>query len=123
MLNNEIKNEKIAKYVGERDFGRANEFQTYLNFFIENHDKFEEVLLDKEKFSFGNGLKKYERLSAYIAEEHNICWKDGENIPSSLVSNLHKLARREKEANMPKKVKLPEHDTVFRIYHPDDDWE
>lgn len=116
-----LKNEKIAKYVGEKDFRKASEFQSYLNLFIENHDKFEEVLEDKDKFSFGNGMKKYERLSAYIAQKHNIAWKDGEIISSALVRNLHKLARREIEANAPRRKLPPEKDTVLRIYHPSDD--
>ncbi len=115
-----LRHEKIAEYIKRKDLDKASEFQSYLNFFIENFNEFENLLENKEKFSIGDRLKKYERLSAYIYEQYNIGTKHGKPISSEVVRNMHNLARKEREASKPKRKLPPEKDTVFRVFHPND---
>ncbi|MBK4733698.1 hypothetical protein [Noviherbaspirillum pedocola] len=115
-----IKNEKIAEYIRAKTFSKTGDFQSYLNFFVENYDEFEIFLNANSRFSFGNGMKKYERLACHLLHERGITWKDGGKIPSALVRNFFKLARREKEAAAPKRIIPCEKATVFRTFHPSD---
>lgn len=115
-----IKNEKIARYVKQRAPKTAEEVALYLKFFTENYDEFEDILKTTNCNLSSNGMRKYEKLAKHIVQNHGLDWKNGKEMPPAIVRNLHKLARREKDANIPKRRVPPELDTVFRIYSPDD---
>lgn len=115
-----IKNEKIARYIAEKNPPMVDEVKNILHLFIGNYDEFQKIIDDNDKFSFGNAMRKYERLSTHIALKYGLTWKKGEKLPPALVRNLYKLSRREREAHKLKRHRPPDLDTVFRIYSPDD---
>ncbi len=118
-----VKNEKIQKFLEEKGDGTTMAFLGFLHFFVDHFDEFREVLEARDRFSFGDGMKKYDRLSSYLHQEYEIVWKNGERLSADFVRNLYKLARRENEVldygDRRRRVR-PEHDTVFRIFHPSD---
>jgi hypothetical protein len=115
-----IKNEKIAQYIKQKPHRTAEEVEIYLKFFAENYDEFEEVLKVGNWMLSRGGMKKYEQLAKHIVKNHGLDWGNGKEMPPVVVRNLHKLARRERDAHMPKRCLPPELNTVFRIYSPDD---
>lgn len=115
-----IKNEKIAQYVKQRAPRTAEEVKLYLKFFIDHYDEFEDILKGKNWNLSSTGMKKYEKLAKHIVQNHGLEWKNGKEIPPAVVRNLHKLARRERDAQIAKRCVPPELDTVFRIYSPSD---
>jgi hypothetical protein len=115
-----IKNEKIARYVEQRTPRTAEEVETYLRFFTANYDEFEEVINVKNWSLPRDEMKKYQRLAKHIVQHYGLDWRNGEEIPPAVVRNLHKLARKERDAHKPKQCVPPELDTVFKIYSPDD---
>jgi hypothetical protein len=115
-----FKNKKIEKYMRENQ-EKSDEVKAYLDFFIRNSDEFEAILFYSKIHFPENGLKDYDRLSRYIAEEHKVTWKGGRNISPSLVRNFCKLARKEREARNLKRPPFSGPHTTFKVYEPDDD--
>jgi len=100
---------------------KSDEVKAYLDFFIKNSDEFEAFLFDSKNYLSENELKNYERLSRYITEEHKVTWKGGTKISPGLVRNFCKLARKEREADNPKRRPFSGRHTTFRVYESDDD--
>jgi hypothetical protein len=115
-----FKNKKIEKYMRENQ-EKSDEVKAYLDFFIKNSDEFEAILFCSKNYFSENGLKDYARLSAYIAEKHKVTWKGGRKISPSLVRNFCKLARKEREADNPKRRPFSGRHTTFKVCQSDDD--
>lgn len=114
-----FKNKKIEKYMRENQ-GKSGEVKAHLNFFIKNNEELEAILVYSKNSLSENGVKNYERLSRYIAEEHKITLKDGSKIPPFLVRNFCELARKEMEAVKPKHRPVAGRHTTFKVYESDD---